>query len=39
MTTTELDVRGMSCASCAARIESALNRLDGVPSRWPHWAC
>jgi P-type Cu+ transporter len=30
MTTTELDLRGMSCASCAARIEGALNRLDGV---------
>jgi len=30
MTTTDLDLRGMSCASCAARIEAALNRLDGV---------
>jgi len=30
MTTTELDLRGMSCASCAARVEGALNRLDGV---------
>jgi Cu+-exporting ATPase len=30
MTTTDLDLRGMSCASCAARIEGALNRLDGV---------
>src|ERR1700744_2092027 len=29
MTTTELDLRGMSCASCAARVEGALNRLDG----------
>lgn len=30
MTTTDLDLRGMSCGSCAARIEGALNRLDGV---------
>ena len=30
MTTTHLDLRGMSCASCAARVEGALNRLDGV---------
>jgi Cu+-exporting ATPase len=30
MTTTELDLRGMSCGSCAVRIEGALNRLDGV---------
>jgi Cu+-exporting ATPase len=30
MTTTDLDLRGMSCASCAAHIEGALNRLDGV---------
>ena len=30
MTTTDLDLRGMSCASCAARVEGALNRLDGV---------
>ncbi|HYX99404.1 MAG TPA: heavy metal translocating P-type ATPase [Mycobacterium sp.] len=30
MTTTELDLRGLSCASCAARVEGALNRLDGV---------
>ena len=30
MTTTNLDLRGMSCASCAARVEGALNRLDGV---------
>src|SRR6202012_6055540 len=30
MTTTELDLRGMSCASRAARVEGALNRLDGV---------
>ncbi len=26
----ELVVGGMSCASCAARIEKRLNRLDGV---------
>jgi len=25
-----LDLEGMSCASCAARVEKALNRLDGV---------
>ncbi len=25
-----LDLEGMSCASCAARIERGLNRLDGV---------
>ncbi len=25
-----LDVDGMSCASCAARVEKALNDLDGV---------
>jgi P-type Cu+ transporter len=30
MTTTDLDLGGMSCASCAARVEGALNRLDGV---------
>ncbi len=30
MTSTDLDLRGMSCASCAARVEGALNRLDGV---------
>jgi len=28
--TVELEVQGMSCAACAARIESRLNRLDGV---------
>ncbi|HVM55826.1 MAG TPA: heavy metal translocating P-type ATPase [Gaiellaceae bacterium] len=27
---TELDLRGMTCASCAARIERKLNKLDGV---------
>ncbi len=26
----ELDVGGMTCASCAARVEKKLNRLDGV---------
>ncbi|OBK56897.1 copper-translocating P-type ATPase [Mycobacterium colombiense] len=26
----ELDVTGMTCASCAARIEKKLNKLDGV---------
>ena len=30
MTTTDLDLRGMSCAACAARVEGALNGLDGV---------
>jgi Cu+-exporting ATPase len=25
-----LDVEGMTCASCAARIERKLNTLDGV---------
>ena len=29
-TTIELDVTGMTCASCAARIEKRLNRLDGI---------
>jgi len=26
----ELDLDGMTCASCAARIERKLNKLDGV---------
>ena len=26
----ELDIAGMTCASCAARIEKKLNKLDGV---------
>jgi P-type Cu+ transporter len=30
VTTTDLDLRGMSCAACAARVEGALNGLDGV---------
>ena len=29
-TVVELDVQGMTCTSCAARIEKKLNRLDGV---------
>jgi Cu+-exporting ATPase len=29
-TTLELEIEGMTCASCAARIEKRLNRLDGV---------
>ena len=29
-TTVELNVGGMTCASCAARIEKKLNRMDGV---------
>src|SRR5437868_5611028 len=28
--TVELDVEGMTCAACAARIEKNLNKLDGV---------
>jgi Cu+-exporting ATPase len=30
MTTTDLQLTGMSCASCAAKIERGLNDLDGV---------
>src|SRR5215469_11629116 len=30
MTTTDLVIGGMTCASCAARIEKKLNKLDGV---------
>ncbi|MGN6128237.1 MAG: cation transporter, partial [Humibacter sp.] len=26
----ELEIGGMTCASCAARIEKRLNRMDGV---------
>ena len=29
-TRVELAIGGMTCASCAARIEKKLNRLDGV---------
>ena len=29
-TTVELSLGGMTCASCAARIEKRLNKLDGV---------
>src|SRR5690606_41945021 len=29
----ELQVGGMTCASCAARVEKRLNRLDGVQAR------
>jgi Cu+-exporting ATPase len=29
-TTLRLDLEGMTCASCAARIEKKLNKLDGV---------
>jgi Cu+-exporting ATPase len=28
--TVDLDIGGMTCASCAARIEKRLNRLDGI---------
>jgi Cu+-exporting ATPase len=30
VTTVDLPIEGMTCASCAARIERKLNRLDGV---------
>ena len=30
MTTTDLHLHGMNCASCASTIEGGLNRLDGV---------
>ncbi|WP_405728314.1 heavy metal translocating P-type ATPase [Streptomyces sp. NBC_01537] len=29
-TDVELDIGGMTCASCAARVEKKLNRMDGV---------
>ena len=29
-TTVDLEISGMTCASCAARIEKRLNKLDGV---------
>ena len=28
--TVQLEIEGMSCASCAVRVEKSLNRLDGV---------
>jgi len=28
--TVSLDIKGMTCASCAAKIESSLKKLDGV---------
>ena len=30
MNTVQIGVRGMTCASCVARVERALVRLDGV---------
>jgi Cu+-exporting ATPase len=30
MTITDLRLTGMTCASCAAKIEGGLNGLDGV---------
>lgn len=30
MITTDIELRGMTCASCAARVERGLNALDGV---------
>ena len=30
MSTTDLAIGGMTCASCAARVEKKLNKLDGV---------
>lgn len=29
-TEVELTIGGMTCASCAARVEKKLNRMDGV---------
>jgi P-type Cu+ transporter len=29
----ELDITGMTCASCATRVEKKLNKLDGVSAR------
>ena len=30
MATVQLELEGMTCAACAARIDKALNKLDGV---------
>ncbi|MFE1514299.1 cation transporter, partial [Corynebacterium bovis] len=30
MATIDLDITGMTCASCANRIERKLNKIDGV---------
>jgi len=30
MTTTDLDIHGMTCASCVAHVEGRLNNIDGV---------
>ena len=30
MSSVELEIGGMTCASCAARVEKKLNRMDGV---------
>ena len=30
MSTADLVIGGMTCASCATRVEKKLNRLDGV---------
>ena len=30
MTTTDLKLSGMTCASCASRVERSLNKIDGV---------
>lgn len=30
MTSIDLDIHGMTCASCAARVEKKLNKVDGV---------
>ncbi|ORB60359.1 carbonate dehydratase [Mycobacteroides saopaulense] len=33
METTDLRLHGMTCASCASRVEKGLNRLEGVTAR------
>ncbi|WP_342744158.1 heavy metal translocating P-type ATPase [Mycobacterium terramassiliense] len=33
LTSVELEIAGMSCASCAMRIEKKLNKLDGVDAQ------